>query len=114
MNIVGYVIMGIGVFFMCMGVIGLFQRKKDFYYRIIIACKIDTIGLLTFCIGMAFRHGLDFFTGKMFLIVILILVLNPLVAHIVARAAFKSGYKSVYNEQGETDELLPEVEHDGQ
>jgi len=92
MNIASYIVMGLGAAFMLFGVLGIFQTKKDFYYRILVACKIDTVGFLTLAIGVAIRHGFSFFTGKLFLIVIIIMVLNPLVAHIVARSAYKSGY----------------------
>ena len=91
--IISYAVMGIGIFFMLFGVIGLFQRNKDFYYRILVACKIDTVGMLTVGIGLAIRHGISFFSGKVALVVIIIMVLNPLVAHICARAAYKSGYQ---------------------
>ena len=91
MEILGTAIMGLGALFMVCGVIGLFQPGKDFYYRIVVACKIDTIGLLTVSIGLAVRHGFSFFTGKVFFIAVIMMVLNPLVAHIVARAAQKSG-----------------------
>ena len=93
-NILGYVVMGVGVLLMSVGVIGLFQRGKDFYYRLLVACKIDTVGLLTIAIGLAIRHGISFFTGKMLLIAIIILVLNPFVAHIIGRSAYKTGYVS--------------------
>jgi len=90
--ILSYVVMGLGVLFMLFGVIGLFKPGKDFYYRILVACKIDTVGFLTLSIGIALRHGFTFFTGKLFLIVIIIMVLNPLVSHIVAGSAHRSGY----------------------
>ena len=93
-DILGYVVMGIGVLFMFIGVIGLFQKGKDFYYRLLVACKIDTVGLLTIAIGLALRHGISFFTGKMLLITIIILVLNPFVAHIIGRSAYRTGYVS--------------------
>ena len=93
MLILSYILMGLGAVFMLFGVIGIFQTKKDFYYRILVACKIDTVGFLTLTIGVAVRHGFSFFTGKLFLIIVIIMVLNPLVAHIVARSAYKSGYK---------------------
>ncbi|MCL2378896.1 MAG: monovalent cation/H(+) antiporter subunit G [Defluviitaleaceae bacterium] len=92
MQILSYVVMGIGVMFMLFGVLGIFQTKKDFYYRILVACKIDTVGFLTIVIGMAIRHGFSFFTGKLLLIVIIMMVLNPLVAHIIVRSAYNSGY----------------------
>jgi len=91
LGIIGNVVIGIGIAFMVFGVISLF-RFKDFYPRILVASKIDTVGLLTLLIGVCLRHGFSFFTGKVLLIVVIILILNPLVAHIVARAAYLSGY----------------------
>jgi len=92
--------MGLGLVFMLIGIIGIFQPGKDFYYRILVACKIDTVGFLTVAIGVAIRHGFTFFTGKLFIIVIIMMVLNPFVAHIVARSAYKSGYIT-YNDKSD-------------
>ena len=92
MHLLSYIIMGIGTVFMFFGVLGIFQPKKDFYYRVLVACKIDTVGFLTLAIGVAIRHGFSFFTGKLFLILIIMMVLNPLVAHIIVRSAHNSGY----------------------
>lgn len=94
-QIISYIIMGVGVAFMLIGVVGLFQPGKDFFYRILVACKIDTVGLLTIVIGMAVRHGFTFFTGKLVLILVIMMLLNPLVAHIVARSAWTSGFVTV-------------------
>ena len=95
-----YIVIALGILFMLVGVIGIFQPKKDFYYRILVACKIDTVGMLTVGIGLILRHGISFFSGKVFLIVLIIIVLNPLVTHIIARAAYKSGYVSVNKDFG--------------
>jgi len=103
MIILSYIVMGLGVFFMLFGIIGIFQPKRDFYYRILVACKIDTVGLLTIGIGIALRHGFSFFTGKVALIILIIMVLNPLVAHIVARAAHNAGYVSAYEDGDSND-----------
>ena len=100
-HIIGYVVMGIGVAFMLFGIIGIFQPKRDFYYRILVACKIDTVGILTLGIGLAIRHGFSFFSGKLALIIIIIMVLNPLVAHIIARAAYNSGYVSILGDDND-------------
>jgi len=99
MNILSYMVMGIGVVFMLFGVLGIFQPKKDFYYRVLVACKIDTVGFLTIIIGVAIRHGFSFFTGKLLLIVIIMMVLNPLVAHIMVRSAYNSGYLPACEEE---------------
>ena len=91
LQIIGIVVMWLGIAFMAFGVVGIFQPRKDFFYRILVACNIDTVGLLTFAIGMAMYQGLSFFTGKVVLIVVVIMVLNPLVAHLLVRAAHQSG-----------------------
>jgi len=84
--------MVLGAVFMMFGVIGIFRKNKSFYYRLLVACKIDTVGIITLAIGLALRHGISFFTGKLLLIVIIMMVLNPLIAHIMARCAHTSGY----------------------
>ena len=90
----GYIVMGIGLVFMFFGMVGILQPNRDFYYRLLVSCKIDTVGILTFSIGMVIRHGFTFFSGKIFLILIIMMILNPLVAHIVARSAHTGGYIS--------------------
>ena len=79
----------IGLVFMFFGVVGLF-RFRDFYLRILVLAKIDTVGAITFMIGVIIRHGLSFFSLKVLLIMVLFLILNPLTAHIIARAAYLS------------------------
>ena len=91
-SIIGSVVMGIGIAFMVFGVVCIFLLK-DFYPRILVASKIDTVGLLTFLLGVCLQHGFSFFSAKVLLIVIIILILNPLVAHIVTRSAYLSGYQ---------------------
>ena len=116
--IISNIFIGGGMFFMLFGVACLFIFK-DFYPRLLIASKIDTVGLLSLLLGICLRHGISFFTGKVLLTVIIILVLNPMVAHIVARSAFKSGYQlegtlvddgaeQDEGEKGFTDEELDE------
>jgi len=93
MNILSYAVMGLGVSLMIFGVIGIFQKSRDFYYRVLIACKIDTVGFMTLLFGIAIRHGISFFSGKVLLLIVIMLVLNPLVAHIMVRSAYTSGFK---------------------
>jgi len=57
MNIAGNIIIFAGVAFMVFGIIGTF-KFTNFYARILISSKIDTVGSLTFIIGVAVKHGL--------------------------------------------------------
>ena len=92
MEVAGNIIMIIGAVFMCFGVIGMI-KFKNFFTRVLVAAKIDTVGLLTVIIGMIVKHGFGFFSLKLVLLAAILLVLNPLTNHIVASSAYKSGYK---------------------
>ena len=89
METVGDIVIVVGLVFMFFGVVGLF-KFKDFYLRILVLAKIDTVGAITFMIGIIIKHGLSFFSLKVLLIMVLFMILNPLTAHIIARAAYLS------------------------
>ena len=90
MDILGNVIIYIGVVFMLIGVVGMF-RYQNFFMRILIASKIDTVGALTIVIGLAVRHGFSFFSLRVVLLLALMFIINPMVTHIIARSARESG-----------------------
>jgi len=93
-DLIGNIVIGMGIAFMLFGVYGIF-KLKDFYPRILVASKIDTVGMFTLIAGFVIRHGFSFFSAKLILIIITMLILNPLVAHIMARSAYLSGYEIV-------------------
>jgi len=74
---------------MLFGIISIF-KLKTFYARILIVAKIDTVGTLTFIIGVAVKHGFDFFSLKLLLLAVLLLFINPLITHMIARAVYMS------------------------
>jgi len=92
MWIAGEILIVLGLICMTFGVIGLF-KFPSFYPRILISSKIDTVGTITILLGVALRHGFSFFTLRVLLILALILIVNPMVTHIVARFAYLSGYR---------------------
>ncbi|MDP2842797.1 MAG: monovalent cation/H(+) antiporter subunit G, partial [Acetobacterium sp.] len=67
-------------------------RFKDFYSRILISSKIETVGFLTIMIGFIILSGLSYAAMKILLITILVMITNPLSTHAIARSAFLSGY----------------------
>ena len=100
-DLIGNGIIFIGLIFMVFGAIGVF-RFKNFYARLLATSKVDTVAALTIVIGVAIRHGFSFFTGKIILLAIVMLIFNPLVAHILARSAYLSGERADENsESGE-------------
>ena len=101
-EIVGNIIIIAGIMFMFFGVVGIF-KFDTFYTRLLATSKTDTVGALTLIIGVAIKHGFSFFTGKIILLAVIMLIFNPLVAHILARSAYLSGHeveKSLDAEEG--------------
>jgi len=92
LKIAGDIIIYIGIIFMIFGVIGIF-RFKNFYARILVSTKIDTVGVFTIIIGMLVKHGIGIFSLKLLLLLALIFIVNPLVTHVIANSAYSGGYK---------------------
>ena len=90
MIIASYVLMAIGLLCMFLGLVGMFRYPK-FYPRILVASKIDTVGVLSILLGVMLRHGLSFFTLRVGLLLLLILISGPMIAHLIARSAYLSG-----------------------
>jgi multicomponent Na+:H+ antiporter subunit G len=93
MIIAGEVIIAVGVVFVLFGVIGI-VRFKNFYKRILVTAKIDTVGAITIFIGVAVRNGLSFFSLKVLLLMFIMVIINPLATHMIARSAYLSDYKT--------------------
>lgn len=79
--------------FMFFGILGIF-RFKDFYSRILISSKVETVGFLTMMIAMILRAGWSYASLKILLISVIAIITNPLSTHAVARSAYMSGYKT--------------------
>jgi len=107
--IISNILVTIGLIFMAFGILGLF-RFKNFFLRIISSSKVDTVGTLTVIIGMAIRMGLSFFSAKLILLAVILVILGPLCNHMVARAAYLSGYKTS-SDENQSDKYIEEEEH---
>jgi len=94
----------LGILFLCLGIYGLY-KYKDFYTRLLVASKVDTVGVLLIVIGMILRHGFSFFSGKLVLIGLLIVILNPFVAAIVLRSAYSD--RTMKHPEGSNIEDIP-------
>ena len=104
METVGNIVVVIGTIFMLIGVVGIF-RFENFYLRLLVSSKVDTVGALTLIVGLALRHGASFFSAKLILLIAIMLILNPLVAHMIAASAHESKYK-LKEEQTQTEETI--------
>lgn len=92
LDIIGNVVIAIGLVFLAFGLFGIF-RFRNFYSRILIAAKIDTVAFITIMIGIILKQGFSAFSLRILLILLIMLIINPLAAHIITRSAYLSGYK---------------------
>ena len=99
---IGTGFMLLGVVFMFFGALGLF-RFRNFYPRLLVMSKIDTVGSITLILGIALRHGLSPMTFKVLALGVIILTFNPLIAHLMARAAYVSNH-SLHDETSQGDD----------
>lgn len=91
--ILSNILIALSMLFMIFGVVGIF-RFGDFYSRILISSKVETVAFLTLMAAMMLRAGLSYFTLKILLVCLVAIVTNPLSTHAVARSAYISGYKT--------------------
>ncbi|QTJ43396.1 monovalent cation/H(+) antiporter subunit G [Dolosigranulum pigrum] len=82
----------IGLIFVTIGIYGTF-RFNDFFKRTLIVAKVDTVGFITVFVGYMIREGFSYFTFKIFLVLILYLITNPISSHAILRSADMSDYK---------------------
>jgi len=90
-EIIGSILIFIGLIFQLFGIYGLF-KYEHFYVRLSLSSLIDSAGLITIIIGLMVYKGWDFATLKLGFILVLMLLLNPLSNHILGRGAYLSNY----------------------
>lgn len=91
-NLIANIIIIIGLIFTALGVFGTF-RFNDFFNRILITAKVDTVGLITILFGYMIRTGFSFFMLKIFVALVLYIVTNPIATHSILRSADLRNYK---------------------
>ncbi len=88
LEIIGATITLIGSIFLFLGSLGL-VRMPDVYNRIQTGTKASTLGTILTLLGIALINT-DWF-GKIFLLMVFILITNPVSSHVLARAAHHIG-----------------------
>jgi len=90
-----------GLFFLFVGALGLL-RLPDVYNRLHATTKCDTLGAGLVLLSLALQSSLT--VGiRLALLIIFILVTNPTAAHLIARAAYKSGIRPIVNRRVSDD-----------
>jgi multicomponent Na+:H+ antiporter subunit G len=73
------------------GAVGVL-RLPDVYLRIQASSKTVTLGALPLLLALVVTKGIDSpYASRALIIAVLLLVLNPLAAHALARAAYRAG-----------------------
>ncbi len=110
-KIIGALITLLGSVFLLLGSIGLI-RMPDVFTRIQAGTKASTLGTMLSLLGIGIIY-LDI-AGKIFLLIVFILITNPVSSHMLARAAHYIGVKKadvtvvdklgVFRENGQNNE----------
>ena len=91
-NIIGLVLISIGLGFDLLGCLGL-VRLPDVYNRLQAATKCVTVGTCSILFGTFLIMGLSAAGLKALLCIIFILLTAPVAAHAIARGAHRAGVK---------------------
>ena len=86
MTYIGFVFITIGLGFIISGILGLF-RFRDFYTKIHAASVIECCGIPFCLIGLSFIQTDLTSAFKLIITALLILLLNPVSTHAIARAS---------------------------
>jgi multicomponent Na+:H+ antiporter subunit G len=99
METLGYILISLGFIAILFGLIGMFKFKA-FFGRVLASSLIDSVGFLTILLGVAALKGFSYFTLKVLLLVVIGITINPITTHIIARSAWRSGYKEDVRDDG--------------
>ena len=110
MQVLGTLIIGIGVIFLFLGSFGIL-RLPDVYNRLQAGTKCTTFGALFTIIGVGIMEPLWFW--KTLIIALFILLTNPISNHALGRASRKIGVplcdRSVVDKAGEFEQYKEKV-----
>ncbi len=91
-TIAGQILVSLGLVFSLIGLYSVLAYK-NFYARVVITSKIDTMGFITLIFGMMLLSGSWIVVLKLTIILLFDLLTSPLATTGLAHSAFQSGYK---------------------
>ena len=90
MSILGTVLIVVGLFFTAFSALGL-VRLPDFFTRVHAVSKNETLGITLLLLGLIAHEGASLVSLKLALIAVFVFIANPVGAHVLTRAALRSG-----------------------
>jgi len=110
-EIIGYILISIGILFDIFGCIGL-VRFPDVYNRLQASTKCVTLGTILILVGVAVVHGWGSIAAKAIICAVFILITSPTAAHAIAKGSHSAGIKlwekSVADKYAEDKEKMVE------
>ncbi|HUW18338.1 MAG TPA: monovalent cation/H(+) antiporter subunit G [Sedimentisphaerales bacterium] len=89
-DIVGYILIVIGILFDIFGCIGL-VRFPDVYNRLQASTKCVTLGTILLLVGVAVVSGAGAIASRAMICAVFILITSPTAAHAIAKGAYAAG-----------------------
>lgn len=80
----------LGAFFVLTGALGIL-RMPNFFARLHPAGIADSLGVMFVLAGLMLHAGFSLTSGKLFLLMLFLLLTSPTACHALAKAAFLSG-----------------------
>ena len=90
MNIAGDVFIVLGLAFMVITALGL-VRLPDFFSRVHAVSKSETLGIALLLLGLILHEGATLLSLKFALVLVFVGIANPVGAHLLTRAALRTG-----------------------
>ena len=91
-EIIGYILITIGILFNIFGCIGL-VRLPDVYNRLQASTKCVTLGTVLLLVGFAVVQGWSSISAKAIICAVFVLITSPTAAHAIAKGAHSAGVK---------------------
>jgi len=92
MNILSVIFIIAGLFFLIVAAIGVI-RLPDVYSRSHAVSLTDSLGAFLMLVGIALHEGIGKNMLKILVVLCLLYILNPGIAHATVRAAYRAGLK---------------------
>jgi multicomponent Na+:H+ antiporter subunit G len=89
-DIIGYILIIIGILFDIFGCIGL-VRFPDVYNRLQASTKCVTLGTILLLVGVALASGIGATASRAIICAVFILITSPTAAHAIAKGSYASG-----------------------
>lgn len=90
MSTAGSVLIGLGFAFMVITALGM-VRLPDFFSRVHAVSKSETLGIALVLLGIILHEGATLVSLKLGLILVFVAIANPVGAHLLTRAALRTG-----------------------